>query len=203
MTPDYDSPVVALVPSTVEVIDAGTFTYVPHLQNLHRGSIGFLPTVALHEYEQRRQLWLARDNGQPCGYLAWGSFRGDRPVRDPYTIKIIQACIDYDARNRDHGAQLVHDLERTAIRAGIQSISLWCASDLPANQFWAALGFDPVDTRIGGSALIRDRVHTRWVKTLPVIIRGPIEFSPAVRRRCKNFFPFTPPSSKTGPRKQR
>lgn len=176
--PDYTAAITTLTPPTVEVIDARTFNYVPHLQNLHRSEVGFLPTVALHEYEARQQLWLARANGQPCGYLAWGSFRGPRPKRNPYTLKIIQACVDYGARFQEHGAQLVYDLERTAILAGIETISLWCAFDLPANQFWHALGFNPDATRIGGSAFIKNRLHMHWIKTLPVPLLAPIPFKP-------------------------
>ena len=190
--PDYKSPVISLTPTSVEVVNNHTFNYVPHLQNLHRSAVGFLPTVALREYQARKQLWIARDNGQPCGYLAWGSFRGDRPKREPFTLKIIQACIDYDVRFRDHGAQLIYDLERTAIAAGIETLSLWCASDLQANQFWHALGFNPTGIRTGGSAFIKNRLHTHWTKTLPVPILSPIRLAPL-------HLPWTP----TGPRRPR
>ena len=192
MTHDYKSPLVTLVPSTVEVIDARTFQYVPHLQNLHRSEVGFLPTVALHEYEARRQLWMARENGAPCGYLAWGSFRGARPKRDPYTLKIIQACIDYDAQRSKHATQLILDLEVMAVTAGIETLSLWCASDLPANQFWSALGFHIDETPIGGSAFIKHRVHNHWTKTLPVPLLAPVRFAPI-------HLPWSP----TGPRPRR
>lgn len=191
-TPNYDAPLVTLTPSSVEVVDARTFKYVPHLQNLHRSEVGFLPIMALREYQARRQLWIARENGQPCGYLAWGSFRGPRPKRDPFTVKIIQACIDYHARFQEHGAQLVYDLERTAIAAGIETISLWCATDLDANRFWSALGFSIDGHRTGGSAFIENRTHTHWTKTLPVPILAPIKFAPI-------DLPWSP----TGPRRRR
>lgn len=192
MTHDYESPLIALAPSTVEVIDARTFKYVPHLQNLHRREVGFLPTVALHEYEQRGQLWMARQNGAPCGYLAWGSFRGQRPVRDPYTVKIIQACIDYEAQRSTHGTNLVTQLEALATLAGIETLSCWCADDLPANRFWRNMGFRHVADRTGGSALIKNRQHRHWVKTLQVPILSPIP-----------FVPIDLPWSPTGPRRRR
>lgn len=191
-TPDYSTPLTTLVPRQVEVIDARTFKYVPHLQNLHRSEVGFLPTVALREYEARQQLWLARENGQPCGYLAWGSFRGPRPVRNPFTIKIIQACIDFSAQRSTHGTKLVTQLEHVAILAGIETLSLWCAEDLDANRFWRALGFRIDGTRIGGSAFILNRVHKHWTKTLPVPILAPFRQAPL-------HLPWSP----TGPRRRR
>ena len=190
--PDYEAPLVTLTPPGVEVIDAQTFKYVPHLQNLHRSEVGFLPTVALRQYEARRQLWLARHNGEPCGYLAWGSFRGPRPKRDPFTIKIIQACIDYDAQRSAHGQRLVRHLERLGTMAGIDTLSLWCADDLDANHFWQAMGFNADGTRVGGSAFIEHRTHTHWTKTLPVPLLAPIRFSPI-------DLPWSP----TGPRSRR
>ncbi len=192
MTHDYEAPLITLAPSTVEVIDARTFKYVHHLQNLHRSEVGFLPTVALREYQDRRQLWMARENGAPCGYLAWGSFRGQRPVRNPYDLKIIQACIDYEAQRSTHGTKLVTDLEALAILAGIETVSLWCADDLPANRFWQDLGFKHRGTRTGGSALIKHRQHRHWIKTLPVPIRSPFKQAP-----------LTLPWSPTGPRRRR
>jgi hypothetical protein len=163
---DSLTPVADLTSLQVELVTRRTFVYVRHLQDRYRDSVGFLPTMALHEYQNRRQLWLARENGSPCGYLAWGSFRGNRPVRDPTTIKIIQACIDYQAQRLTHATQLVHHLERLTVRAGIPTVSLWCADDLPANQFWSALGYVTVAQRTGGSGLIADRQHSRWIRNL-------------------------------------
>lgn len=191
-TPNYNDPLVTLTPRRVEVINARTFKFVSHLQNLHRREVGFLPTMALREYQARQQLWMSRENGQPCGYLAWGSFRGKRPVRDPYHLRIIQACIDYDAQRSTHGTQLVRNLETLATTAGIESVGLWCADDLPANRFWQQMGFKNDATRTGGSSLIKDRQHRHWIKWMDVPIRAPF-------KQALLDLPWSP----TGPRRRR
>lgn len=169
---------VNLAPSAVELVSDDTFPYIPHLQNRHRSEVGFLPNVALRQYQHRQQLWIARENGEPCGYLAWGGYRGAWPKRDPHTIKIIQACIQYDAQQRTHGTGLVHQLETMATLAGIDSVSLWCADDLPANEFWKALGYHVDGHRIGGSAFLKDRRHLHWIKYLDTILQQHPKLAP-------------------------
>ena len=94
------------------------------------------------------------ENGHPCGYLIHGN-------GDPW-MKIYQACIQYDARRREHGLELVKRLFYKACFLGRKGISLWCATDLDANEFWRDAGFHLVGTRAGGER--RHRVHNLWVK---------------------------------------
>lgn len=145
--------------------------YVVDLQNKHRRQLGFLSTGALSQYLARRQIIIAHENNDPCGYLLFGGYHHDRPRSDPDTLKIIQACIQFDARRIRHATALVNHAIDHALARGIQSIGLWCASDLEANQFWAACGFQSDGTRKGGNRTVRNRTHIHWRLDLPVPVR--------------------------------
>lgn len=145
----------------------GDFKFIVSLQKANSKSVGFLTYTALCEYFDRRQVWVSRENGDPCGYLLFGSNRCVRPVRDPGVMKIVQACIQYDARRVKHATELVQRLERKAVCEGYERISLWCAEDLEANVFWELMGFNCIGTRIGGVSRGTSRMHNRWVKVLP------------------------------------
>lgn len=165
------------VPGTVEVVDHRTLTYVDSLQRKHRDEVGFLSHVALSEYVGRSQIWLARENGEPCGYLLWGSFRGPRPVRDPWQLKIVQACIQYDAQRRKQGERLVRSIIQVATLAGLPRVGLWCADDLDANLFWQSMGFRHDGNRIGGHCVIPNRPHNHWTYYTPIINREPLKLA--------------------------
>ena len=140
--------------------------YILDQQRKHRRELGFLPRQAVEEYEQRGHLWLAEENGEGCGFLAWGGFPGKRPRRNPFTLRIVQACIQYDAQRRRHGAELVRRLCGAARAGRYSEVSLWCADDLDATEFWHMMGFEEVAVRTGGSRYVKDRPHRRWVLQL-------------------------------------
>lgn len=127
--------------------------YIEHLARSNYEAIGFIPRPKLAEYAARGQILMAEENDESAGFLVFGA---GWP-----TLRIYQACIQYDARRREHGASLVARLITEAQRRGCHLISLWCADDLPANEFWQALGFRKVGTRPGGKA--RGRLHNQWV----------------------------------------
>lgn len=105
------------------------------------------------EYTTKKDkyIWLAK-NGDPCGFLLFG--------KNWPNIKIYQAVIQYDARRRYHGYNLVGKLIKYADANGFETISLWCADDLEANEFWQECGFNYIQTREGGTK--RGRKHNRW-----------------------------------------
>ena len=111
----------------------------------------FIPAPRIEEYERQGRLLIGQENGEPCGFLIYGN---GYP-----TLKIYQACIQYDARRHASGLALVDRLKAIAVAQG-RDISLWCASDLEANRFWEAVGFRHVARRNGGSR--RQRVHFGW-----------------------------------------
>lgn len=136
--------------------------YVLDLARKHYEEIGFLPSPKLEEYQASGQLWVADENGEPCGFLVWG--RG-WPV-----LRVYQVCIQYDAQRRLHGAQLVGKLINKAEAEGYERISCWVADDIPANEFWQAMGFVKVAEREGGKK--RGRKHIGWVYWVKAPVQG-------------------------------
>lgn len=138
--------------------------YVVALAKRETDTIGFLPTAAYREYVERSGILLVLLNGAPCGFLVWRLSNGARvPTlegRHERHLKIIQTCIQYDARRREHGAALVSRLLRIAARRKAVYVSLWCADDLEANRFWAWCGFSFAGSRVGGQR--RGRIHNGW-----------------------------------------
>lgn len=127
--------------------------YIDGLARRNSEALSFIPLPRLEDYFLRGQILLERENGEPCGYLVHGNH--------PEVCRIYQACIQYDARRRDHGLALVRRLVLKADRMGCRAVSLWCADDLEANAFWKAAGFTFCGQREGGRR--RGRKHNHWV----------------------------------------
>lgn len=127
--------------------------YVVGLSRKHFDEIGFVPRPRLEQYHDRGQLWIANEGKDPCGFLVWGN---GWPV-----LRVYQACIQYDAQRRLHGAALVGRLINKAEAEGYEQISCWVANDIPANDFWKTMGFHMMATRYGGKK--RRRQHNAWV----------------------------------------
>jgi len=133
---------------------------VRYALDLHRKNsecLGFLPQQRVEEYDERGQLWLAYENDDPAGYLLFGH---GHP-----TLRIYQACVQYDARRREHGLGLVARLIRHATAKGYEAIALRCRENLDANAFWREAGFTLCGQVLGGRR--RGRMLNRWVFFLP------------------------------------
>lgn len=127
--------------------------YADSLAKKNVEALSFLPKPRLLEYAVRGQLMVETENGEPCGFLVYGNGW-------PY-MKVYQVAVEYDARRREHGLALVGRLIERARAKGCHAVSLWCADDLDANNFWQAAGFSFAGKRQGG--LARGRQHNRWV----------------------------------------
>ena len=130
--------------------------FVVSLQKRHADALGFIPRMALLEKISLNQITLARENGDPAGFLHHGSLA--RPE-----VRVFQAAIQYDARRRHLGLALVNDLLERAADAGAKGISLRCLSFLEANEFWRAAGFRLLTTEPGAKGTLNV-----WVKKLDV-----------------------------------
>lgn len=126
--------------------------YIVALARRHYEEIGFLPEPRLRQYLTAGQVWTTTENAEPCGFLVWGN---GWPV-----LRVYQVCIQYDAQRRLHGAQLIGRLINKAEAEGYERISCWVADDIPANEFWHAMGFRMMGQRRGGAK--RGRVHNAW-----------------------------------------
>ena len=135
-------------------------------QNRNRESLGFLPRQAIETYAEHRQIIPATVRGQLVSYcILFDGQPGQRPQRDPYDLRVYQLCTDFNARRLTHATGLINRVYEHAIATGFRRIRLYCANDLPANDFWSTLGFELGGTRLGGNK--RDRVHNLWILNLP------------------------------------
>lgn len=144
-----------------------SLNYVVDLARRNTDAIGFIPRPKLEKYEQAGQILTGYENDEPCGFLVYGN---GYPL-----LRVYQACIQYDARRREHGFALVRDLETRAAHRGVEAISLWCASDLEASEFWRAAGFERVGTKLGGAR--RARSLSCWRKIMPAPAQPCLEVS--------------------------
>jgi GNAT superfamily N-acetyltransferase len=130
--------------------------YADDLARKNSEALSFIPRPQIEQYARDGQLWIATENDEPCGFLIFGNGW-------PQT-RIYQACIQYDARRREHGMALVAALADKARSFGCSDIRLWCADDLDSNDFWRAAGFEYCASRRGGRR--RGRVHNLWALRL-------------------------------------
>jgi ribosomal protein S18 acetylase RimI-like enzyme len=118
--------------------------YVVALAKTLPEELGFLPICAYELARQEQRLHIQSYNDEPCGFILTA-----RPTPGRI-LKIYQTAIQYDARRLQHATQLIRDLEARATLYDCPGISLKCAADLAANQFWKAMGFIPGEIIPGG-----------------------------------------------------
>ena len=143
-------------------------TYIDSLQKKNAEELAFYPSQVFEREIENQRILLARVNNDPAGYIYHGAF-GD-------TLKIHQACIQYDLRGQLYGAELVRFLTGIAGRMSSNAISLRCGSDIEANGFWRSMGFACERVTQGGIRRRRDINH--WFLQLqptlfPMIITEP------------------------------
>lgn len=148
-------------------------SYIDSLQRKNADDLAFYPLATLEKALQSGHVSLARQNGEPCGYLWFGAVRGG------YPITIYQACIDYDARRREHGWSLVRDLMALGVAGGATAIRLKCASSAESNEFWKLIGFKCVNVSRGGRKRGRDLNHWWTPLTVPLFLTDEIAPSAA------------------------
>ena len=133
-------------------------SYYAHLAKQLRHQLGWIPLHVVDRRMQRGELIFITENGEPAGFLLT-HLRRDRIAR------IHQAAIDYDARRRELGTQLVRRFEAQAVQSRAHHVALYCRADLEANRFWSSIGYEQSGSRRGGF----QGGHARqifWVKQL-------------------------------------
>jgi hypothetical protein len=134
---------------TIRPATPADLTYVDHLQRRNAEELAFYPLSVLEREMGPQRVVLAEVNGEPAGYLYHGSLSSP-------TLRIHQACIQYDLRGYLYGAALVRWLADVGTAAGSQEIALRCGSDIAANGFWQAMGFECIAVTQGGARRMRD-----------------------------------------------
>ena len=141
-------------------------TYIDHLQRANADDLAFYPLTTLGKAIEDRQVVTCEDNGETAGYLWFGSIRAGRDVT------IYQACVDYSARRRALGWQMVGRLIEMANAGGATGVRLKCASSAESNTFWQAIGFYCTRVSTGGIKRGRDINHYRTDLT-PTLLVAP------------------------------
>jgi hypothetical protein len=141
--------------------------------------VGGLPRPAIDERLGRSTVVLGVLNGDPMGYLMW-DYRGG-------SVRIPQACIQYDARRRKYGEALVAWL--VAAHPAATEIRLRCAADLEANVFWRDMGFACTATVKGGAR--RGRLINAWLMDLGLALLLPPTIRPSAQLRVDSMYDDT------------
>lgn len=113
--------------------------YAPWLQDQETHALGFLPRERFPEYEARGQLLFLTQGTEPLGYLLRGPWKK--------RTRIYQIVIQEDIRLIEHATRLLNTFLAQAEENHVHEVTCWCASDLPANLFWTAIGFHADGTR--------------------------------------------------------
>lgn len=139
--------------------------FYKHLGRGNRETIGRVTPMMLDKYARTKRLHTLYHDHDPLGYIiANDTSKHPARTRYPNQMRIYVACIDYAVQRRLHGTMLVDHITRLAQLAGLDAVGLWCANDIPARDFWTALGFTARRERKGGRK--RGRMLTEY--TLPL-----------------------------------
>jgi len=148
-------------------------TYIDYLQKKNAEDLSFYPSAVFERELINKRILLASVNGEPAGYLYHGSLASK-------TLKIHQACIQYDLRGYLYGAELVKWLITIGQVAHSNEISLRCGSDIAANGFWKAMGFNCQSVTQGGARRMRD--INSWTLNLQEPLFA-VSVDPSVRQK--------------------
>jgi ribosomal protein S18 acetylase RimI-like enzyme len=123
--------------TTVSRATLADLQYLDWLRKKEGDAVGFIPMQRYEmevRGERRGSLYLAWDNGDPTGFIyATHSGRG--------VTHIQQVAIQEDARRMERATLLVNAARDDGLARHTWLLSLRCADDLEANDFWRALGF--------------------------------------------------------------
>lgn len=107
---------------------------VKRLADDNRNALGFLVRASLEERLRHRGLLVCEHQGEVIGFVSF------HHRRDGWTT-IHELCVEEQYRRQGVGRALVEAVKDDALRAGQSGIRLKCPVDLPANGFYARLGF--------------------------------------------------------------
>jgi GNAT superfamily N-acetyltransferase len=128
---------------------------VKQLADRNRGALGFVVRGSLEERIRRSELLVAEIESAVIGFVTFHN------RRDGWTT-IHELCISKGHRRRGVGRILVNAVYQHAVRSGQRGLRLKCPIDLPANGFYARVGF----TRVGVEGGKR-RALAVWQKWAP------------------------------------
>ena len=129
---------------------------VKRLADSNRHALGFVLQRRLHQYLERGELLVAEHDGRIVAFVSFHC------RRDGWTT-IHELCVEEGFRQQGIGRALVQAVQNQALRAHHQGIRLKCPVELPANGFYARIGFSRVAIESG-----KRRPLAVWEKRLPL-----------------------------------
>jgi N-acetylglutamate synthase-like GNAT family acetyltransferase len=128
---------------------------VKRLTDENRGAFGFVVRASLEERVRKGGLLVAEQQRALVGFVSF------HHRRDGWTT-IHELCTRAENRKRGVGRALVQQVEQEALHKRQNGVRLKCPLDLPANGFYARLGFTRVGIEEG-----KRRPLAIWEKQLP------------------------------------
>lgn len=114
--------------------------------------LGWLPTAAIVGAHNQGRMITCWRNDDLVGHVIWGA--------NAAVMRIFITWVRRDARMILHGRALTDWVQKKGESLACTRLSLWCAEDLPANLFWACLGFSNTTWRWGRGR--NPRRHLLW-----------------------------------------
>lgn len=150
---------------SIRLADPIDVTYIVSLAKRESEAIGFLPasryeaiTTRIGDVRPSHRLWIAEAGGDRVGFLY------ATPGLPGGSVKVVQVCVQEDARRLEFGAALVNEAEAYAYQIQRAAVSLAVAADLEASRFWDAEGYGLIRVDTGGKR--RGRLLERRYKQL-------------------------------------
>lgn len=139
---------------------------IDHLRKRDSQELGFIPwqsyEATILNPRESRDLLVITDNDDVTGFV-YVSFA------HVYHCKMIQICVREDARRFERAMHMTDYVEAKAARRGQQEVLARVAADIEAVFFWKAIGYVPIDIRIGtflGHESIRQRELILFAKQI-------------------------------------
>ena len=131
-------------------IQLATTADIPYMVGLHKRlteQLGFIPASGYETEVGRGNIFVARENNDPVGFIYAGK-RG-------HTLTVHQCAVQDDARRLQIGASLVD----AAVAASNARYGLCRVRDgLEAHEFWKGIGWQPVNRAPGGKQRGRELI---------------------------------------------
>jgi N-acetylglutamate synthase-like GNAT family acetyltransferase len=138
----------------------GDIPFIDQLQKLFNGCLGFMYDTILEKHIEKGRVSVAvSSTGTPMGYLlAQHSYMSNDDCGIVYQL----AVVPVKHRKLIGATLLKHFFEASPYQ--MKLCCCWCAQDLHANHFWAAMGFVPIAFRTGSRGKMR--THIFWQRRI-------------------------------------
>jgi len=160
---------------TIRLAEHKDIIAVKKIADENRSSLGFILRSTIEKQIENRELLVCEHNNEVVGFISFHS-------RLDGWVTIYDLCIEKLYRGKGFGKKLVEIVEEQAYKEGQIGIRLKCPIDLPANDFYAHIGFKKVNVEKGKKRSIniwekeinKVRYHSQSYSSAVII--GPFTF---------------------------